>query len=289
MLLADHEVMTEEVKAWEGVHLLHFQTSSCSQKVRILLAEKGVHYVSHPVNLPRQQHVTPWFLGINPRGVVPVLVHDGSVHIESNDILAYIDRDLPSRAASYFAQDEEERALVKASLALEDSLHLDLRNITMGFVFPAAAARKSDKTLENYETAGAPNASRDKEVAWWRAFSRDGGVTEDALVRSLDGFRQAFDGLERTLVMHPWLIGDRISVLEVAWFISIHRLVMAGYPIEAHPRLAAHYRNLLARDSFANEVDPGAPMRWVIGAYGAYRRLRGTTLGDFALTHRAHS
>ena len=34
----------------------------------------------------------PWFLGINPRGLVPVLVHDGAVHIESNDIIQYLDK-----------------------------------------------------------------------------------------------------------------------------------------------------------------------------------------------------
>ena len=29
---------------------------------------------------------------IDPRGLVPVLVHDGGVHIESNDIIAYLEK-----------------------------------------------------------------------------------------------------------------------------------------------------------------------------------------------------
>ena len=30
-------------------------------------------------------------MGINPRGLVPVLVHDGAVHVESNDIILHLE------------------------------------------------------------------------------------------------------------------------------------------------------------------------------------------------------
>ncbi len=79
MIVSDDAVTTEEVKSWRGLHLLHFQGSSCSQKVRVLLEEKGLDYTSHPINIARNEHVTAWYLGINPRGVVPVLEHDGVV------------------------------------------------------------------------------------------------------------------------------------------------------------------------------------------------------------------
>lgn len=248
--------------------------------MRTFLREKKIDYVSRHMNLPRHEHVTPWFLGINPRGVVPVLVHDGIVHVESNDIMAYADS-LPSSVPSFFPTNEAERAFVEASLALEDSLHTDLRNITMGFLFPGAAAKKSNKTLRAYEVGGAPDPSRDKEVAWWRDFSKNGGVTDAALEDSVRAFHSAFTGLDARLEGRPWLIGNRLSVLEVAWFISVHRLATAGYPIDLHPNLAKHYQTLLEREAFAREVDPGVAMRFVIGAYGAYRRARGTGLRDF--------
>ena len=85
-----------EVLAWQGVHLLHFRGSSCSQKTRIFLNLKGIDWVSHHVDLARQANYEPWFLGINPRGLVPVLVHDGVVHIESNDILAHQEEAFPA-------------------------------------------------------------------------------------------------------------------------------------------------------------------------------------------------
>ena len=276
MQLSDEAVTTQEVKSWQGLHLLHFQGSSCSQKVRILLAEKGIAWESHPVDLIRQAHATPWFLGINPRGVVPVLVHDGVVHVESNDIMEYLDA-LPSTMSPFFPKNASERARVRESLALEDSLHMDLRTITMGFLVPSVLARKSSKALDAYEKSGAPDAKRDKEVAWWRAFARD-GVRPDQARASVHAFATAFDTLEQWLQANTWLIGQRISVLEIAWFISFHRLVCAGYPIKRHPRLKTHYESLLKRPSFAQEITtPGLP-GVVLSLYSSFQRLRGHTL-----------
>ena len=278
MQLEPEQVTTQEAKTWRGLHLLHFQGSSCSQKVRILLSEKGLPWESHPVDLARKQNATPWFLGINPRGVVPVLVQDGTVHIESNDILELLDA-LPSHAAPFFPAGEAERATVRDSLALEDSLHLDLRTITMGFLFPSRLTRKSKRVLEAYETGGAPDPKRDREVRWWRDFGEH-GITAERAERSSEAFRRAFETLEERLTDRPWVIGDRISVLELAWFISIHRLVLAGYPLERHARLQRHYGQLLERPAFARETKLGGPAGAVLGLYRLGRRLSRSTLAS---------
>ncbi len=278
MILPPEKVTTEEVKSWRGLHLLHFHGSSCSQKVRILLNEKNIEWQSHPVDLIRKEHITPWYLGINPRGVVPVLVHDGAVHIESNDILQYLDG-LPSKTESYLPASEAERRYASESLALEDRLHGDLRNITMAYLAPSAATKRSKETIDRYESAGAPDEKRAKEVAWWRAYGEH-GVPEAERLASAAAFADAFQGLEDRLGEHPWLLGDRISLLEIAWFISIHRLATAGYPLERHPELAALYRRLLDRPAFAREVrTPGLP-GVLLRVYGGYRRMMGTTLRE---------
>lgn len=279
MRIPDHDVTTEEVKSWQGLHLLHFAGSSCSQKVRILLNEKGIPWESHPVDLPRNAHATPWFLGINPRGVVPVLVHDGVVHVESNDIMAYLDAEVPSEAEPYFPRDEAERRIVDESLALEDALHMALRTVTMGFLAPGSLVKKSPKVLDAYEKAGAADASRAKEVAWWRAFAEQGVTKEDASVAFRD-FESAFEELEKRLVDRPWLIGERISVLEIAWVISVHRLVMARYPLERHPRLAAWYAKLLERPAFVREMKPKGIVGAAFPFFGWLRAVTGRSLLD---------
>jgi glutathione S-transferase len=278
MILADAQVTTSEVKSWKGLHLLHFAGSSCSQKVRILLGEKNLPWVSHHVDLGRNAHVTPWFLGINPRGVVPVLVHDGQVHIQSNDILAYLDA-LPSPSPSLMPQSEAEVQAVIVSLALEDRLHVDLRNLTMGFIFPRRLTQKSEATLQRYEREGACDPSRMKEVAWWRDFAWQ-GVTPDAARASYSAFSQAFDTLNTRLRDHEWLIGERISILDIAWFISVHRLQLAGYPLRRHPNLHGWYLRLRSRPAFAREIAVPLPVAAVMTGYRVYRQLSRTTLGN---------
>ncbi|MBW2312710.1 MAG: glutathione S-transferase family protein [Deltaproteobacteria bacterium] len=279
MQIADDQIRTSEVRNWKGIHLLHFSDSSCSQKVRILLREKQIPWESHPVDLARQKHVTPWFLGINPRGVVPVLVHDGVVHVESNDILEYLDDHVPSPAEPYLPQTDHERSVARESLDLEDSLHMELRTITMGFLFPASLVAKSPKTLERYANQGAPDPKRDKEIAWWRRFAEI-GIPDDEGRAAAEAFGGAFARLDARLAEAPWLLGDRISLLEIAWFISVHRLDLAGYPLERHPRLGAHYEMLRTRPAFAAEAAGAFVTGSFIRAYRAYRRLRRTTLRD---------
>ena len=64
----------------EGLILYHFPASLCSQKVRLALAEKGVRYATRVVNIgPAHENYEPWYMRLNPRGVVPTLVHDGEL------------------------------------------------------------------------------------------------------------------------------------------------------------------------------------------------------------------
>ena len=55
MQLDDSLITTREVTDWQGLHLFHFDLSSCSQKVRIVFRELGVSFVPHPINLIRDE------------------------------------------------------------------------------------------------------------------------------------------------------------------------------------------------------------------------------------------
>ena len=53
------------------IELYHAPTSTCSQKVRMCLFEKNIEWISRPLNLASDEHLTPEYLAINPNGVVP--------------------------------------------------------------------------------------------------------------------------------------------------------------------------------------------------------------------------
>jgi glutathione S-transferase len=280
MQLSESDITTREVLAWKGVHLLHFQGSSCSQKTRIFLRLKGIAWVSHPVDLARQRNYTPWFLGINPRGLVPVLVHDGAVHIESNDILAYLDAHFPGPKLIPDAH----RETILARLRDEDDLHLDLRALTMRFVVPKRLAMRSQKSLRSYEVEGTgtvqgePDPHRAVELDFWRRYAAQGIPDADARA-SARKFQRAFDELEERLSEAPFLLGGDLTALDIAWFIYANRLAIAGHPFaRLHPRVHAWAERLRVLPAFAAEIRSPAPLRLVTGALHLGQRLRGATL-----------
>src|ERR1044072_4858521 len=76
------------------LELYHGTTSVCAQKVRLTLAEKRLEWQTHLLEL-NVDHLTPDYLKINPNGVVPTLVHNGTIIVESTVIIHYLDHLFP--------------------------------------------------------------------------------------------------------------------------------------------------------------------------------------------------
>ncbi|MBM3527524.1 MAG: glutathione S-transferase family protein [Alphaproteobacteria bacterium] len=254
--LVDSDIRTREVLGWKGVHVLHFAGSSCSQKLRIFLNLKGIVWESHPIDLPGHENFKPWFLGINPRGLVPVLVHDGAVHIESNDIIEYLDRTFPSPKLIPAGHENEVAALLKH----EDDLHLDLRTLSFKFVFAPPGPPKPVEALKSYAengsgtVQGAPDPEKQIQIAFWERAAKE-GITDERARASALKFRAEFDALEKRLASQPYLMGEDLSVLDIAWFIYAYRLSRAGYPFaRLHPHVDKWKDRLQARPEFAKEI-----------------------------------
>jgi glutathione S-transferase len=254
--LVDGDIKTREVLGWKGVHVLHFAGSSCSQKLRIFLNLKGIAWESHSIDLPGNENFRPWFLGINPRGLVPVLVHDGAVHIESNDIIEYLERAFPQPPLIPKGHENE----VSALLRHEDDLHLDLRTLSFRFVFAPPGPPKPAEALKSYADNGSGTVrglrDRDKDVQieFWQRAAKE-GFTDERARASAQKFRAEFDALDKRLAASPYLMGDALTVLDIAWFIYAFRLSLAGYPFQRlHPNVAAWEARLRARPEFAKEI-----------------------------------
>src|SRR5262245_28321832 len=218
--LIDGDIKTREVLGWKGAHVLHYWRSSCSQKLRIVLNLKGIQWESHPVDLHANENFTPWFLGINPRGLVPVLVHDGAVHIESNHIITYLEKTFPQPKLIPAGFENE----VAALLHHEDELHLDLRTLSFRFVFDRRGPAKSAEALASYAShgsgtiAGVADKEKAQQIAFWDRTARE-GLTDEAARKSAAKFRAEFEKLDKKLAIAPYLMGDTLSVLDIAWYV----------------------------------------------------------------------
>ena len=60
-------------------------------QVLLALAEKGIPYRSHEVNLGAYENYTDWFLKINPKAQVPVLEDNNKYIVGSAAIIKYLD------------------------------------------------------------------------------------------------------------------------------------------------------------------------------------------------------
>ena len=67
----------------------------CAIKVRLTMAEKGIDFEPVNLNLRAGDQHKPEYLKLNPNGVVPTLIHDDFVLIESSVIMQYLDEVFP--------------------------------------------------------------------------------------------------------------------------------------------------------------------------------------------------
>ena len=283
MQLIDSDIKTREVLDWQGLHLFHYQGSTCSQKTRIFLNLKGINWTPHHIDLARQENYDPWYLGINPRGLVPVLVHHGKVHIESNDILTYLDETFPEPPLIPADQRDE----MQTALKEEDDLHEDLRTLTMRFFVPKLLAKKSQASMETFEEndgtiQGETDPHKIHEVKWWAEFNQH-GVTDDQARSAAGRFKQVYDRFDQHLQTEPYLAGKDLTLLDIAWFIYTHRLSAAGYPFaKLHPAVFTWFTKLSQRPEFSKELNTPVPLKVVTGALHMVQAVRGTTLEKVA-------
>ena len=282
MKLLSSDIKTKEILDWKGVHLLNYQFSACSMKTRIYLNLKKIPFTSHQINLSAGENFSEWFQGINPRSLVPVLIHDGEVHIESNDILEYLEGCF--KESPLIPENMEEK--VKELLKFEDNLHVDIRNITFKFLVPrflnkgkSVQPKAKNKATLNGELDSMDDVNRN----FWEQYEKHGIKDEDAS-RSLIRFRTALEDLNDQLEDNQYILGAELSLVDIAWFIYATRIQHANYPLQRlHPNVSGWYERLYANVLFRKEVRRPLIMQFVLYVHSLILRLKGRSIEDFLL------
>ena len=281
MLLDHSDIQTKEVLNWKGFNLLHFAGSACSQKLRIFLNLKEIDWISHHIDLTKNEQFDSWYLGINPRGLVPTLVHNGNVYIESNDIMQYIE----SVNTDVVLFPNEHINEIIESLEYEDNLHIDLRTLTFRFIVPHKIGKKDLKLLDEKENfkgtiQGDLDRNKQKEIDFWKQHYKN-GITDDQVIKSANNFIVALDKLEKKLCENKYILNDNLSILDVAWFISINRIIIAGFPVKYHyPNIKAWFQMLSCDKRFSTEVKGNMPLLIIKNTLGLYNFFKKRRLID---------
>jgi len=96
--------------------LYGFFRSGTSHRLRIALRLKGLGVEYVPVDLRTGQHLTDEYKALNPQGLVPALVHQGRVLIQSPAIIEWLEERYPTPAL--IPADIDDRARVRAMAAI---------------------------------------------------------------------------------------------------------------------------------------------------------------------------
>ncbi|MEM7472948.1 MAG: glutathione S-transferase family protein [Pseudomonadota bacterium] len=102
--------------------LYHHGSSVCAAKVRFAMEEKGLAWDGDYIDILKGEQFDPDYQKLNPKSVVPTLVHDGTVILDSTVIVEYLDQLAPD--TSVHPTDPVERAQARYwTKAVDEELH----------------------------------------------------------------------------------------------------------------------------------------------------------------------
>jgi len=238
------------------IELYHFALSTCSQKVRLVFAEKGTEFLSREIDLLAGQQHDPEYVKLNPKHVVPTVVHDDRVLLESTLIIRYLDDALPDpplRPADAQGKYEVERWLKR----VDDVLHPAAPIVTFA-IGPRALLLQQPEEVREANLAAIPNPKT-------RAVRRsvlEHGVAAPEFAGAFRVFLETLDDMERELADRPWISGQGFGLADATLLPYVLRLEhLAMDPLldrSARPRLADWLARVKARPSYATAVEAWA-------------------------------
>ena len=237
------------------LELYHNAFSSCSQKVRIVLGEKGLDWKSRPIDLQGGEQHDPEYVKLNPNHVVPTLVHDGRVLIESTLINEYLEDAFPqpSLRPADPAACHAMRLFVKQ---IDEKVHPAAGVITYGIATrPMLLGRSPEEQRAAWEQIPDParRAARKSVI--------ENGVAAPEMRGALETFVGLLDRMEALLADRPWIAGDGFSLGDACALPYVLRLehLALGSLVEARPRAADWFARIQALGSYEAMVSGQLP------------------------------
>ena len=222
------------------IELYHFEPTTNSGEVLILLKEKGVDFVGHYVDVLAGEQFSPEFLKLNPAGQVPVLVHDGQPLTETGFILQYVEEVFPT--VSLTPASPEGRYWVNVWIK-----YVEEYMAPAAWKLGVAGGRAGLGERRGRIEAALERAPPERRQAWAKAFAGFDAVDLE-IARGLLPIR--LERMEAALGADEWLAGEHYSLADIAVFPTARALTLAASDLvnaSATPRVWAWLERMAAR------------------------------------------
>jgi glutathione S-transferase len=229
--------------------------STCSQRVRFVLHEKGLEFTERKLDLFSGDQLQPQYLKINPNGVVPTLVDGSSVIVDSAVIIEYLDEVFPEPTA-LVPHDPVKRAAMRSFIRYTDEVPtpaVRIPSYNMAFL-PHFSEMSEDDFVALAE-------SKPLRKDFLLSMGRTGFSTQE-MSKALERLRQAMVRMAEALRTGggPWLMGANLTLADVAIMPIVVRMEDLGLGAlwEHLPEISRWLDALRRRPAFPKTYYPGS-------------------------------
>lgn len=230
-----------------GLMLYHHPVSTCSQKVRLALAEKKLAFDQHVIDWGILEHLSDWYLAINPNGVVPTLVHDDQPILDSSVICEYLDEVYPDPPIA--PRDASGRATMRAWMRyFEEVPTVAIRAPSFNKLF--VKPLKNDRSEAEFEAM----TSRMPLRKHFYQQMTDTGFPDHIVAESMEKLRKALERVSRALADgRPYLLGDEYTIADIVLVPTVVRMEDLGLShVWSHsPAIQNWFERVQTRPSFS--------------------------------------
>lgn len=234
--------------------LYNFPQSTCSQKVRLTLWEKGLEFADRPLNSAKREHLSDWYLKLNPNGVVPTLLHDDAVIIDSSVIIEYLDEVFPEHSLT--PTDPVERAHMRKWLRYFEEVPTPAVRVPS---FNQYLSKRFDKlSQEEFEQFTENHPIRRQ---FYKKMRKEAGFDERETEAALDRLRQTVERMEKGLTESggPWLMGKALTLADYCIAPTIDRMNDLGLSSTWSdlPKVCEWYERIRTQPAYAKTYYKG--------------------------------
>jgi glutathione S-transferase len=202
------------------LELYHHGSSAWAAKVRFALEEKRLLWSGRIVDIFRGEQFAPDFLALNPKAVVPVLIHDGTVIPESTVICEYLEDAFHENPI--YPRDASRRAQVRLwTKAVDEELHPACSAITYIVSHRHTLLRNGVGSFDEFLANGALEGLQARRMKW--AWIQEGiqapGAAEK--IRLYDSYLKKMNA---SLSGSTWLVGEEFSMADIAIAPYVNRI-----------------------------------------------------------------